>query len=222
MQETPSVRASVLDAFHRLATTTGSVQEDELLAALHADHGVALGAAALARIASHTAELVRLPGNIYASIGPASMSPLTRCLRRLMAVCPGGLPVDIVGAQLARRHARYAHLSVDALLVLAETHPDLELANGRIHPVQGSQVPLVTELGTEERRIHEALRDAAQPLPPEEIARYIRRHARISPVKQALVLRESVVLVGPHEGRFQALLPSNRLYTSIRGLRAIE
>jgi hypothetical protein len=217
--ESRAVRYRITDIFYRVAGATGAISERDFLLALGSDRGVAVHGGNLPGIVSHIDELVRLPGGVYASVAGKAKSPLVRYLRRLLSVCPGGLPVDIVSIQLVRRLPAYRELDTADLLAFAEAHPELVPSGDRIRPRPGVVFRLEDELGEHERRVHEAIRDADMPLTADQIGQFTRHRAKIPPTSLRVLLRESVVLVTCPDGRVDTLRPSTHLMRQIRANR---
>lgn len=205
--ESQGVRDGIAAEFDRLALGAGLIGADDFVRELRAQRIVEVGRVQLRSILGRMDELVELPGGWIAERG---RSPLTRYVRRMLAV-HHNLPVDVATLQLKRQRASYAALTEADLAAFVERHRDLEVANGRIRSRSGLGLRESVELGREERLIHEAIRDAGKPLAKDEVQRFTRHHARLSPVQLRTALAESCVIVPLGDGRYEALQPSSRL-----------
>ena len=183
---------------------------DDFVRELRTQRIVQVGRVQLRSILGRMDDLVELPGGWIASAAERGKSPLTRYLRRMVAV-HHNLPVDVATAQLKRQRAAYGPLTETDLMAFVEGHRDFAVTNGRIRCRSGLGLRETVELGREERLIHEAIRDAGKPLAKDDIHRYTRHHARLSPVQLRAALAESCVLVPLGDGRYEALQPSSRL-----------
>jgi len=209
--ESPAVRQRVADAFAHLAGSTGIASEDDLVRWLTVEHAVQVGPERLRAMLGGHDHLVVLPTRLIASTADRRKSPLTRYLRRLIAVCPGGLAIDVATIQLRRAQPGYAVLTMEHVRAFAAAHPDLDVALDRLLPRTGLLLRPEEELGEIERRVHEAIRDAGRPLSSEGILRHTRHRAKLPPTALKSCLRESCVLVTTGDGRYEALQPSSRL-----------
>ncbi len=208
--ESQGVRDRISAEFDRLAQGSGVVSADDFLRELRTQQIVQVGRVQLRAILGRMDDLVELPGGWIASAGERGKSPLTRYLRRMLAV-HHNLPVDVAMIQLKRQRAAYAALTETDLAAFVEGHRDLTRDSGRIRCRTGLGLRESNELGREERLIHEAIRDAGKPLTRDEVQHFTRHHARLLPVHLRTALAESCVLVPLGDGRYEALQPSSRL-----------
>lgn len=208
--ESQGVRDRIAAEFDRLAQGSGVVGADDFVRELRTQRIVQVGRVQLRAILGRMDDLVELPGGWIASVGERGKSPLTRYLRRMLAV-HHNLPVDVATVQLKRQRASYTPLTGADLAAFIASHGDVTLDNGRIRCRIGLGLRESNELGRAERLIHEAIRDAGRPLAKDEVPRFIRHHAKLSPVQLSTALAESCVLVPLGDGRYEALQPSSRL-----------
>lgn len=208
--ESAAVRARIEAEFYRLAQGTGLARVDELIRELGDGRIVQVGPVQLRSILGRIDGLVELPDGWIASVADRSRSPLTKFLRRMVAVYHN-LPLDLATAQLKRQKAAYAALAESQVRAFVSEHPDLDIVDDRIRARAAFGLKETDELSRDERVIHQAIRNARKPLTEASILAHTRYGAVVSPMKLKTELRESCVLVPMGDGTFDALQPSTRL-----------
>lgn len=208
--ESAAVRERIGAEFYQLAQGTGLARADELIRDLGEQRIVQVGPVQLRSILGRIDGLVELPDGWIASVADRTRSPLTRFLRRMVAVYHN-LPLDLATAQLKRQKVAYAALTDDQVRLFVSQHPDLDIVDDRIRARNGFGLKEGDELARDERVIHQAIRDARKPLTEASILAHTRYGAVVAPMKLKTELRESCVLVPMGDGTFDALQPSTRI-----------